>query len=279
MNVTIGISAYNEAQNIGNLLNFLRDYPFEKIVVASGCTDDTVKIAKSFSGVKVIVEEIRKGKASAVNEIIHEAGGDIIILEGADTIPSGFCFNYLLEPIINNPDIGMVGAHPIPVNKLDSQINKIGHLLWRSHHQMALKYPKAGEVIAFRNKISGIDPATPVDEAYIEFELVEMGYKVAYAPDAIIFNRAPENRDDFIKQRKRIFAGHLRLKEKGYQVHTMNTFEVIAASWRASHNIFLLAQGGFLELRARHEAVKSMKNGYNPTIWERVSSTKQVQNE
>jgi len=271
MNVTIGISAYNEAANIGNLLNALRNYPFEKIVVASGCTDSTVEIAKSFKDVKVIVEETRKGKVSAVNEIIYNAKGEIIILESADTIPSAFCFKYLLKPL-DNLNVGMVGAHPIPVNRLNTEINRIGDLLWKTHHQMALKYPKAGEVIAFRNKISGIEN-TAVDEAFIEFKLVELGYKIEYASNAVIFNKAPETKEDLIKQRKRIFVGHLNLKKQGYSVRTMNTLDVIKASLRASKNPLLLVHGGLLELEIRNEARKSMDN---PIIWEMVNTTKAV---
>jgi poly-beta-1,6-N-acetyl-D-glucosamine synthase len=276
MNVTIGISAYNEEKNIGNLLNAIKDYPFEKIVVASGCTDNTVKIAKSFNGVKVIEEKTRNGKASAVNEIIHNAKGDVIILESADTIPSSFCFKYLLKPLEDDSKVGMVGAHPIPVNRLDTSINKIGNLLWKAHHQMALKYPKAGEVVAFRNKIDGIDPKTAVDEAYIEYKLVQFGYKIEYAPNAIVFNKSPETKEDFVKQRERIFIGHVNLWKLGYTVHTIRIRDVVMASIKASKNPFLLIKGGLLEIEVRYNAKKLIAKGYNPTVWDMIKTTKSV---
>ena len=81
---------------------------------------------------------------------------------------------------------------------------------------MALKYPKAGEVAAFRNKVEVLEN-TLADEAYIESRLVEQGYKIMYASNAVVFNRSPETMEDFIKQRRRIFIGHRKTCKAGIQ--------------------------------------------------------------
>ncbi|HID93765.1 MAG TPA: hypothetical protein EYP60_06680 [bacterium (Candidatus Stahlbacteria)] len=47
-------------------------------------------------------------------------------------------------------------------------------------------------------------------------------------PDAICYNKAPGTIGDFIKQRRRIYAGHLHLKkELGYSVSTMSVRSII----------------------------------------------------
>ena len=78
----MGICAHNEALNIGKLLNNIltkQKLPAESevLVVCSGCTDQTVEIVKEFhnkdSRIKPIVEKERKGKASAVNQILSKA--------------------------------------------------------------------------------------------------------------------------------------------------------------------------------------------------------------
>lgn len=274
--VDIGIMAYNEEQNIGKLLQRIIDIEIVDniYVVASGCTDRTIEIAKGL-GARVLVQEKREGKASAVNLFLQNAKSDILILCSADVLPTNFCFRYLLQPL-EDSRVGMVGAHPIPVNKLDGQINRIGSLMWKTHHQMALRYPKAGEIAAFRNKVKTME-STLVDEAYIESKLVEQGYKIMYAPDAVVFNKSPETVEDFVKQRKRIFIGHLRLMEQGYKVHTISTLNVMIASWKANKNLLLLIQGGLLELKIRHLAKKEIKaNRVNSPIWEISNTTKIV---
>lgn len=277
MTVDIGIMAYNEEKNIGALLQrvALTNVIDNVFVVASGCTDRTVEVARSL-GASVLVQDKREGKISAINLFLQNARSDILILCSADVLPTSFCFKYLLQPF-EDKAVGMVGAHPIPVNKLNSKINRIGNLMWKTHHQMALKYPKAGEVAAFRNEVDILDN-TLVDEAYIESRLVEMGYKIMYAPNAVVFNRSPETLDDFVKQRKRIFIGHLRLAQqgKGYKIHTMSTFNIILASLKASKNILLLIQGGLLELRIRQQARKEIDKDSNSSIWEISNTTKTV---
>ena len=125
MTIDIGIMAYNEEQNIGKLLQRVTGMVDNVFVVASGCTDKTVEIAQSL-GANVLTQDTREGKISAINLFLENAKSDILILCSADVLPSDFCFKHLLQPF-QDLKVGMVGAHPIPVNKLDSQINKIGN--------------------------------------------------------------------------------------------------------------------------------------------------------
>jgi len=292
MKVSIGICAYNEEKNIGKLLEALASEELigQIVVVASGCTDNTVKIAQSFEGNKnfvMVVDNERRGKAVAINQFINTARQningfypDVLIIESADTIPSPCAFKHLLNPLIADERIGMVGARPIPMNQKDTRMGRIGHLLWESHHQMSLIKPKAGEVCAFRNVIERINPDTAVDEASIQAQLVWQGYKIVYAPRAVIWNKAPETKEDFIKQRKRIYHGHLKLKaETGYEVPSLSLRTVIKATLKAGRQEKLIRSIGYaawLELYSRFQANKAMGNGYNSTIWEISKSTKEL---
>jgi len=277
LKVSIGICAYNESSNIGKLLDRLVKLPHEIIVVASGCTDNTVPIVKSFKSVNLVIQKKREGKASAVNEVLKSATGDTIILQGADIIPSSFCYKYLLKPL-EDKTVGMVGAHPIPVDDVDNLMGKIAHLLWNTHHQSALVNPKAGEVCAFRNIIRQIDSTTPVDEVSIEYGIVKQGYKVKYAPDAIVFNKGCSTIKDFLKQRKRIYYGHLLLKRDGYTVPTMSYLNLIRATLRATGKHYRsLITTVCLELLARRQAKKSfISKDTQPTIWEVSRTTKEI---
>ena len=122
---SLGVLAYNEEANIVALLTALlkqRLYEceiVEIIVIASGCTDRTVELAQSVatqhSLVQVIIEDIRAGKAAAINHLIHIAQGDVIVLVGADTLPKHDAIEQLVRPF-HDPKVGMTGARVIPLN-------------------------------------------------------------------------------------------------------------------------------------------------------------------
>ena len=218
---SIGVMAYNEEANIGYLLESLLNQRLstciinEIIVVASGCTDGTVEIVESFARssdrIKLMIQEKRKGKASAINIFLAGAKGDIIILVSGDTIPENETIENLVRPF-QDPDTGMTGARPVPVNSKDTFMGFTTHLYWRMHHELARNQPKLGELIAFRNVVREIPEDTAVDEASIEAVITEAGYRTYYAGDAIVHNKGPETVGDFLKQRRRIVAGHVHLK-------------------------------------------------------------------
>jgi len=240
ISVSIGICVYNEKKNIGKLLQALSNQKTKRvsikeiIVVSSACTDRTDEIVKEFSKkdkmVKLITQEKREGKASAVNEFLKNATGDICVLESGDTIPMENTIEKLCKPFLN-PKVGMTGGRPIPVNDKSNFIGFAGHLVWDLHHRISLKSPKLGELIAFRKVIDDIPKNTAVDEAWIEASIRKEGHKVVYVPDAICYNKAPEKIRDFIKQRRRIYAGHLHLR-KGlkYSVSTMGIGGIMEAT-------------------------------------------------
>ena len=231
--------AYNEEKNIGRLLSALLGQKLEKVeieeiwIVASGCTDKTEEIAKEFqkrdSRIQLLVQKKREGKASAINLWLKNAKNELLVLESADTLPKEDTVEKLAAPF-QNPTVGMAGAHPVPVNDPKTFMGFAAHLLWSLHHSISLKNPKMGEMVAFRKIISEIPFDTAVDEATIEAAVKKLGYQIKYIPEAIVYNKGPENIRDFLKQRRRIHAGHLALQEKeNYQVSTAGLGNILAA--------------------------------------------------
>jgi len=229
--------AYNEEANIGLLLDALLTQETKAveinhiIVVSSGSTDRTNEIVNQFAEnnpkVELLIEECRKGKASAINLFMRCVKDEIVVLQSADTLPEKNTIEALVSPF-DDPKIGMVGGHAIPVNKLNTFFGFGINMLWELHHKICLYRPKMGELIAFRNIFRHIPNETAVDEASIEPLIVGQGLLLHYAPNAIVRNRGPETVRDYIKQRRRIFTGHIYIKDTlGYKVSTLNGFRIL----------------------------------------------------
>jgi len=130
--------------------------------------------------------------------------------------------------LLINHDIGMCGARPIPTNGHGTFPGEATRFLWHMHHRVALEAPKLGELVMLRSGIvHGLPPESCVDEATLEGLIVAAGYRLAYVPEAVVHNHGPETVRDFVRQRRRIAAGHYWLRDVcGYAVSTMDVSRI-----------------------------------------------------
>ncbi|PIU72055.1 hypothetical protein COS79_04635 [Candidatus Woesearchaeota archaeon CG06_land_8_20_14_3_00_33_13] len=290
MNISIGVMAYNEEKNIGKLLNALLNQKLNQIkikeivVVSDGSTDKTDEIVRIFMKKSKIINLItgneRKGKALAINGFINIASSKVLVLESADTIPKKDCIEKLYLPLLNK-NIGICSSHPIPINKKDSFMGFTVNLLWSLHHKISLKSPKFGELIAFKNIIKVI-PNTAVDEEYISMMIQKKGFLVKYVPDAVVFNKGPTTLKDFLRQRRRIYCGHLELKKKShYEVPTINNFNIfknLISELDIKPKYLIWTFGAvMLEAYARLLGVVDFYSNKKHTIWKIAESTKKLE--
>ncbi len=224
---TVGICAYNEGSNIGDLLqNVLLEqqlsWDSEVIVVCSGCTDNTVKVVQLYaakdSRVKLQIEKERNGKASAVNRILAQAKGDAIIFISADTQPSRGSFQRLLTRLLE-PNVGLVCGNPSPINNSVSLVGRIVNLLWRFHGHVFEELNDAGlakhasEAFCIRSGIVNQIPAEIVnDDAYIALNVKKKGWLVKFSSESVISICGPKTFDEYFQQRRRVIFGHYQLK-------------------------------------------------------------------
>ncbi len=263
--VSVGVTAHNEEANIGPLLEALLNQHLheveitEIIVVASGCTDRTEDIVREYMKkdprIKLLVQERREGKTSAVNLFLKHAREDICVLESGDTLPHENAIERMGR-MFKDPKVGMVGAHKVPVNTPDHIAGLLTHLRLRLEHQLCLEIPRLGELIAFRKVFDQIPPDVSMDEAFVEALVIQRGLQVRYAPDAIVYNTGPTSIREFIRQRRRNHAGHLYLKHKyGYKVASLENTRVLKIAlkeiWGAIRFIYMLVLLGVLEAWAR----------------------------
>jgi cellulose synthase/poly-beta-1,6-N-acetylglucosamine synthase-like glycosyltransferase len=128
LTVTIGIPAYNEEQNIKELLRCLlrqtkECYKLKKIfVISDGSTDATASLAVSLNNslITVIEHKNRLGQQVAQNFLLGLNKSDILILLEADTLPlHDHVLDALVEPFTKTKSLkkplGMVIGVPVPM--------------------------------------------------------------------------------------------------------------------------------------------------------------------
>lgn len=240
---SVGVMVYNEENTVADNLMSILSQRLDKmsigelIVVASGCTDRTCQIVSEISRgeprVRLIVQEHREGKASAINFFIREARFPVLVMVSGDVLLQDGALNALLSHF-GDPAVGMVGARPIPVNDQMTFMGHATHLLWRLHDRISRTAPKLGEMVAFRNFIPAIPPDTAVDEVSIQAAVTRLGYRLVYEPRALVYNRGPGTAAEFLRQRRRIFAGHLLTRHReGYAASTMSPRRILRALWKS----------------------------------------------
>jgi cellulose synthase/poly-beta-1,6-N-acetylglucosamine synthase-like glycosyltransferase len=223
--ITVGIPTYNEEKSIARSIeSALRQISKkdEVIVVASGCTDNTVpeikKIIKKDKRVKLIVESERKGKASALNLIIKNAKGDIIVQTDGDVVIGKGAVHYLVKPF-KNPKIGGISGNPIPIIPESNMFYDWTLMSYRKMDELrkqesaeGIFWHMSGYLLAFRKKaLLSVPFAKGAVDAWMGKIIKDNGYNLEYEPKAKVFVKAPLTIKDFIAQKARVRAGYYLL--------------------------------------------------------------------
>ncbi len=126
-NVFIIIPAYNEEASIGFVLQKLVAlYPDLKIiVVVDGANDKTADIARTFSGITVLVHEINRGQGAALetgNEYARKNNAQMVIHFDADGQFDPTDITKMIEPVLlGRADIALgsrfLGTHNTPPSR------------------------------------------------------------------------------------------------------------------------------------------------------------------
>jgi biofilm PGA synthesis N-glycosyltransferase PgaC len=236
LNVSIVVPAHNEAANIRRLLTALLEQEtrvariVEIMVVASGCTDDTAEVAREVGrgrpGMHVHVQERREGKVAAINAYlkVRDPRAEVIVSCSADIDLARDVVDKMVLALRDHPEVGMVGARPVPNNDDGKIVGRMVKVLWELHHRVSLEVPKMGEIVAFRaHLVEYVSELSVVDEASIEDIVRAKGYRLGYVPDAVVTNHGPETMREYFEQRRRIARGHYWLQFAfGYEVATLD---------------------------------------------------------
>jgi cellulose synthase/poly-beta-1,6-N-acetylglucosamine synthase-like glycosyltransferase len=230
--LTIGISAYNEEQNIGKLLRSIYFSDLTKlnlkkiIVISDSSADNTENIVRTFSTklpIQLITNKIRKGKILNVQKIIDIFNTDLLILFDADVVlGSRKTLIELSKPFHSRKDIGLVGSNAQPVapktwveaavyssfkafDALRYEINSGHNVFSVKGCGLALSKDLAKKIHFPQN--------TFIEDAFLYFKCLELGYQFRFASKAVVKFRLPTNINDQIKQNRRYLSSPNLLEE------------------------------------------------------------------
>jgi biofilm PGA synthesis N-glycosyltransferase PgaC len=289
LRVSVLTCAFNEEANIGCFLEACLSSTgpsfvlAEIVVVASGCTDKTVEIVRRYaqrdSRVRHLEEPARRGKASALRLGLSATRGEIIVVEGADTMPAEGAIEALVAPL-RDPRVGLVCGQPRPAGGAAGFVVRMATTLWAVHHRVSQIIPKAGEGYAIRQQAMVIPADIQDDDTYVGVTAATGGAKSVYAEQAIIYNRVPSTAPDYLRQRWRINRQILGLRRSsGILSSTWNPgtlARAVIGYWVENpRSIAYLAALSVSEMAVRTAALASRIFRPSPLVkWAPIISTK-----
>jgi glycosyltransferase involved in cell wall biosynthesis len=229
--LTVGIPAFNEEQNIANLLSHLikqnlAGFHLEKIIVISdGSSDKSVEKAKTVidDRIQIIDGSMRCGKAQRLNQLFEMTNTDILITIDADVAPHDSHFlQKIASTFIENREVNLVCVKVIPASDSATLITKI--LAHSQRLKMALfeKIRNISPVYLFIGRAFGYSKTLykqlkfpthlMAEDAYVSLFCLKNDLQIAYQNKAIIYYAPPANLNDHLKQSARFYNSESQLK-------------------------------------------------------------------
>jgi cellulose synthase/poly-beta-1,6-N-acetylglucosamine synthase-like glycosyltransferase len=224
--VSIIIPTYNEDGVIEKRIQNLRDlhYPNEKyeiLVVDSGSSDHTRSIVRRISKeggtpqIRLVCEDQRNGKASAINCGKKHAAGDIILVTDANSVFDERALEELI-PHFKDHDVGAVGGRYVVANP-ETQLPCTEQFYWHFENMLRTGESAAdsaclfeGSINAWRKDIVDADVAMISEDLDMSISIRKTGYKVAFEPNALSYEPAPTSFSEQLKQKKRRSVGTIQ---------------------------------------------------------------------
>ena len=271
--VSIVIAAYNEEAHIRKTIEnkLSLEYPKERldiVVVSDGSTDGTDGIVETFRGqdVRLLRQEPRQGKTAALNLVVREAVGDIIVFSDANSIYSRDAVKKLVANF-SDETVGYVTGKLIFGLPDGTTVGGGCTRYMRYENLLRESESRIGSIVGVNGGIDAVrkilyEPMTPdqIPDFILPLKVVEKGYRVVYEPDAVLREDALEQASDEYRMRVRVALRSLNaiLDMK----HLMNPFRYGLFAWQfLSHKTLRYLAFLFLVVAYASNLVLSPRGG------------------
>lgn len=222
--LSVIIPAYNVKSTVMDTINAIKAsvYPgeMEIIVVDDGSTDGTRELLKEVNGIKLLLKEKNAGKAAAINSGTKIAKGEVVACVDSDSYPVPDAFRYAVSALFRDEKNGATTcfirvANP---NNMLRKIQDIEYLTGFGFSQITTKFIDAifvapGPTSIFKKKVllevGGFDEENITEDLEIAWRLKRYGYKIDYAPEAVVYTDVPGDIKSLYRQRMRWYRGKL----------------------------------------------------------------------
>jgi cellulose synthase/poly-beta-1,6-N-acetylglucosamine synthase-like glycosyltransferase len=211
--VSLLISCYNEVDIVDEKIqnSFDIDYPKDKItiiIISDGSDDGTDEIAKNYAsqGVKLIRQEGRLGKTSAINLAMEQVTSDLVVFSDANAMYKPSAIKKLIRNFVDEK-IGYVVGAALYTDGKTSAAAASEDIYWK--YELALKTMESnlhsvvggdGAIYAIRKHLFITLNAKDINDFVNPLQIIEQGYRGIFEPDAICLE---ETAGDFSKEAKR----------------------------------------------------------------------------
>lgn len=216
--VSVVIAAHDEAATISRTLDRLhaqRCPEIVEIVVASdGSTDATVELARAHRSRPIVLDLPRTGKAGALGRAIATSVGDVVVFTDANTELADGALAALLRPF-TDPAVGGVagdqryGDRPSGTASSERDYWSYERLIKRWQHEGGSITSSTGALHAVRREFIGPIPADVPDDFYLSTGVRTGHARLAFAADAVAWERPNDRPDAEYRRRVRIITSGL----------------------------------------------------------------------
>lgn len=215
--VTVVVPAYNEAAGIEATVRSLASssHPqLDIVVVDDGSTDGTADIVERLGLPGVCgIRQHNTGKPRALNTGIAHASHPLVVMTDGDTVFEPETITRVVQPFAD-PTVGAISGNAKVANRggLTGRYQHMeyvaGFNLERWLFDVAECMPTVpGPIAAFRREalagVGGAPDDTLAEETDLSMAVCRAGWRVVYAPDAVVWTEAPWQTGQLWRQRYR----------------------------------------------------------------------------
>ncbi len=219
--ITLVIPCFNEAavieKKIANCLAL--EYPSNKLTIlfiTDGSTDHSAALLAPYTGIRLLHDDRRAGKASAENRAMQFVQTPVVVFSDANAMLNTAALRYMVKHFADERT-GSVSGEKRILRDIADQASTAGEGMYWQYESLLKKLDAefnsavgaAGELVAFRTSLyEPLPEDTLVDDFMQSMQIAAKGYRIVYEPGAIALETASLNVKEELKRKIRISAGN-----------------------------------------------------------------------
>lgn len=227
--VDIGIPAFNEGRNLGDLINSLltQTETFfctgSVIVLSDGSSDNTIEVVQQIKDkrLRLVLNKRRMGLAYSQNRLFSLATGNaIVLLQGDIRVSDPFFISKLSRPIMNGADLVSGEIEELAPKSFTSRVVQAGMEYKR---KVFNRYKDGNNFFTCHGPVRGFSRSLykkirfnqdQGEDLYSYLFCRSQGFKYHFVPRAKVAYRLPEKLGEHAEQSNRFFSALRKMENE-----------------------------------------------------------------